>query len=817
MILQGFTELLSHPKSQYLQSVVLRLIAILLTFVFASACSEDTESVTNNKVCVPGMSIECVGACGQGFQVCNSEGSGYAACMCPMNQPADSGVSVTVDSGTNGSPDAGTPPTMDAGLPPGDDSGVTPTADSGTSSSEDSGTPSSMDSGASSNMDAGSTGSDAGTMMNTDGGVPPVSGPCTDPWCVGTSTSNPNADVCDSAYSRYWPTTSQLGGATRLQRDLSIPGEPVVVDTYTTAEWTGCVRGLSGNACENGQALFTRGSSHDTGCESLIWGGHSDWVAPTAELLYSIFDSYEGSLDPATFPNSADRPLYASYPPSSNNYRLSNNDYIGQLVGGTSDMYSYCVRFPQGVDLRTPVNRCFETTYGQAQEPTVTDLATQTVWTSCRSGRSGATCGNGSAPSRTYQSAVDYCEQLNYAGFTDWTLPTHEHFRSLVNFNSATPGTPNGLFEEIGNRYWTKTYHPKYGYSRATTIAGASFSGSAVNSTSQVLCVREGGILDRNVSLPGTTCREIVESFHEDDYASSMPRFTRNLSVPGEPVVEDAMLGVQWLGCRVGLTGDTCSSGAAQTVTVANIESSCESLNWGGHNDWVAPPMNLLSSFIQRSPTSVPSTWTTEVNNAFVNFTDDPLATANRAVVSNSSVFYYRVFPSGQRDYYGNSNRQSLVCVRSPTGTPLPGARQQCLDTNVWSRNEPVVTDMASGLQWMGCLAGRTGVACAQGSALRQSFSQARMYCSTLNWAGQSGWRLPNQKEFMSIVTENTRGFAFDPNAFSFITNDLVNQTILVDGTWGAPATDGFSYSPSIRYWTYSASSNARFFCVRDL
>ena len=37
------------------------------------------------------------------------------------------------------------------------------------------------------------------------------------------------------------------GGAARLQRDLSVPGEPVVVDTYTTAEWTGCVRGLSGN------------------------------------------------------------------------------------------------------------------------------------------------------------------------------------------------------------------------------------------------------------------------------------------------------------------------------------------------------------------------------------------------------------------------------------------------------------------------------------------------------------------------------------------------------------------------------------------
>ena len=157
--------------------------------------------------------------------------------------------------------------------------------------------------------------------------------------------------------------------------------------------------------------------------------------------------------------NSATRALYASFSASSNDYRLFNNDYVGAFVSSTQDMYSYCVRFPQGVDLRTPVNRCFETTYGQAQEPTVTDLATQTVWTSCRSGRSGATCGNGSAPSRTYQSAVDYCEQLNYAGFTDWTLPTHEHFRSLLNFKSSTPDTPNGLFENIREQYWLSLIH----------------------------------------------------------------------------------------------------------------------------------------------------------------------------------------------------------------------------------------------------------------------------------------------------------------------------------------------------------------------
>ena len=114
--------------------MLIRLCIALLTVFFLGACSEDTVPAvppTPTQVCIPGMSIACVGACGSGFQVCNATGSGYSGCECVSGGSPDTGVNGGVDAGVNPSMDAGTMPEDDAGTMPGEDAGTMPEDDAG--------------------------------------------------------------------------------------------------------------------------------------------------------------------------------------------------------------------------------------------------------------------------------------------------------------------------------------------------------------------------------------------------------------------------------------------------------------------------------------------------------------------------------------------------------------------------------------------------------------------------------------------------------------------------------------------------------------
>ncbi len=68
----------------------LSLAPLVLAPLVLAGCDSDPQT------CVPGMSVACVGAGGcAGFQVCDSEGAGFGACMCGMDAgrpPGDSGL-----------------------------------------------------------------------------------------------------------------------------------------------------------------------------------------------------------------------------------------------------------------------------------------------------------------------------------------------------------------------------------------------------------------------------------------------------------------------------------------------------------------------------------------------------------------------------------------------------------------------------------------------------------------------------------------------------------------------------------------------------
>lgn len=67
--------------------------------------------------------------------------------------------------------------------------------------------------------------------------------------------------------------------------------------------------------------------------------------------------------------------------------------------------------------------------------------------------------------SSVWSAAVDYCQNLDFAGFTDWRLPNITELSSLLNYAQFYPAI-NDLFINFANvEHWSSTrYSPAAGY-----------------------------------------------------------------------------------------------------------------------------------------------------------------------------------------------------------------------------------------------------------------------------------------------------------------------------------------------------------------
>lgn len=221
----------------------------------------------------------------------------------------------------------------------------------------------------------------------------------------------------------------------KFKIDESVSEEKTVFDENFGLEWQ--------------QATPTEQYSWDnavTYCENLNYGGHDDWRLPTLQELLSIVDNskYQPSIDETYFPNTPKSDFWSSYNHVNSGYAW-RVDFENGVVGETGKNNKYYVRCVRGDILP---NSTFEISTVNG-DIVVKDLKTGLIWQK-------------KYADYTWKSALKYCENSTYAGYTDWRLPNKNELASLVNYEEYNPASdfpdmPNYYFWSSSN-YGTSTY-----------------------------------------------------------------------------------------------------------------------------------------------------------------------------------------------------------------------------------------------------------------------------------------------------------------------------------------------------------------------
>ncbi|MBR9726949.1 DUF1566 domain-containing protein [Shewanella intestini] len=114
----------------------------------------------------------------------------------------------------------------------------------------------------------------------------------------------------------------------------------------------------------------------------------------------------------------------------------------------------------------------------------------------------------------------------------------------------------------------------------------------------------------------------------------------------------------------------------------------------------------------------------------------------------------------------------ALRLVRAIDPITTQDIPQQTPDERYSIHDDGTVTDLATGLMWTQCVAGREGIDCASGSGQSMIWADALEYAQTSTFAQYDDWRLPNNKELFSLVDFNRVSPAINVTIFPATTNE---------------------------------------------
>ncbi|MBQ4437603.1 DUF1566 domain-containing protein [bacterium] len=222
--------------------------------------------------------------------------------------------------------------------------------------------------------------------------------------------------------------------------------------------------------------------NRDTHCKDLRetnYAGRSNWRVPNNLEFTTIVD--RSGSQATTYPN------FTNMPTSSSDFLWTNKEYRGDTSKALayspkdagnrarSKTSTYKVLCVSGNEMQYAVSSDFTIS---SDGQTVTDTRTNLVWQ-----KEYATVSR-----LAWDTALSYCENLDYAGYTDWRLPNLNELSSLHNPDKSE--APYSYFPDMQSWYfWSSSSSP----SSSTSGSLVNFSDSdTLNYTLYIRCVRAG-------------------------------------------------------------------------------------------------------------------------------------------------------------------------------------------------------------------------------------------------------------------------------------------------------------------------------------
>ncbi len=359
------------------------------------------------------------------------------------------------------------------------------------------------------------------------------------------------------------------------------------------------------NPDTNGGSQGVCGAGNDTqdfidGLNSAGFGGYADWRLPTLKELSTLVDSsivYPGpNIDTAYFPNTMSCNYWSSTTVTFGYNSAWRVYFYEGWISNSTKSYGYYVRAVRGGESDGQIR------FIDSRNGTITDTATGLMWQKCSMGQQwdAETEGcDGSADRYTWESALEECETLNFAGYDDWRLPDRSELQAIVDYSIYGPSIIETYFPNTESYYyWSSTTDANRNYDawRVSFNSGLVFNYNKSDSW-YVRAVRgvPCGLLDYRIAG------------YARDFATDSPLSGAVISANTGRSTASDQDGAYRLGLEdPGLYDITVSKTGYQTITMENVQVQEDEDTILDIYLTVPGPLNIVSTSLPQGTTGVP-------------------------------------------------------------------------------------------------------------------------------------------------------------------------------------------------------------------